>query len=287
MKIRPIYLLLLCAYACTNSPTVQTPPAAVPPTIAHRLNQTEIDSLLNLQFSTSLLQRFYTTAVPDTVPIHRLSGQLDFDPEPEHVLWYQFETYGHAVVLDHQADGWIYAEPIMLDFMRGVHPPQLDSSAHALLVYSYGSGSSYSSEVISMHRLTNDSLVCVFQMLESEYSSLLPFCGAYKHISGQYTFKNKELIVADYLYQVWENDENGDSGRRLLRSNIRIPFRWSAAQQVYLPELPEGFPQEEPILYISDGETSFDPYIEPKLERLKRHGPKWVRKALCNQDEVD
>jgi len=299
-RLIPAVCALMLTYFCfcTPNPTIGVPQANEN-NKASTLNQdsfpasiteAQMDTLMHNKgkfLPPSLCKTLLTGSIPDTTTVFRLVGQLDADNEPEHVIWYQYMNYGFAVVLDHKNGYWQKSEPVFLDFYRGDHLPRMDAQARALLTYSYGSGSGYGSEVLHFYQLVSDSLSCVFKFLKLENARLTNYCGAFRTIKGNYTVKNQGLILASYQYKVAENkSESNRIGRTLFSSRINIPFRRSAAQHAFLPTLPDGFSEESTVVYLDDGEYSFDYFYAAALSHLKQHGPGWKRRALCNYETL-
>ena len=107
---------------------------------------------------------------PTKTPVFVLTGNLDQDPEPELVLWYYWEAMhptGELCLLDQKQSGWKKIGTEHLDFFRGTTPPSIDNKNKMLLTYSYGPGSGYGAEVLNFYQNHNDSLTCVFRLLEN------------------------------------------------------------------------------------------------------------------------
>lgn len=283
--------LFLLACQCKTPSIASEPTKVAPPTQtphqSKRLSQAQADSLPAFEgkpLPVSLARAIFGENVPDTSALHLLNGPLDADPEQEMVCWIEYSHDGKAVVLDRQNDQWQISEPVYLDFWHGEHQPRLDGKSRALKIYHYGWGSSYRSEMLGLYSVVDGTLVEVFRLLEWEGSDLNGFCGAQKSIRGTYRFKSRNLILASYVYTVKESTDDGwGKGRTIFQSRIEIPFHWSVDTLAYVPNIPKGFPEENPDL--NDGEFSFDPYFEPTLYEIRAHGPKWKRLALCSQED--
>jgi len=297
LKNARLVLALIFLYSCTSNSNQTIPQAngnntalkIIQDSLSSFISEVQLDSIIQLNgksIPASLRKSLFAESIPDTIPIQGLFGQLDADDEPEQVIWYQNWDHGYATVLDHKNGQWHKSEPVYLDFNRGDHRPRMDAKARALLTYSYGSGSGYGSEVLNFYRFVDDTLTCVFQLLELESVILMNYCGTFRSIKGDYSLKSQDLIEATYLYEVMEIDfESNQKGRTIFKSRVNIPFHWSDASKVYLPKLPDRFRQESQVVYVDDGEFSFDYFFDSTLLHLKRHGPKWKRRALCNAEE--
>ena len=283
-------VLLLCGAACNKpkSAMVSTPNENLgsikPPQL---LSQAQIDSFLLFQgkaIPASLWALVFEES-PVEAEVFVLSGNLDQDPEQELVLWYYWEAMramGELCLLDPKPNGWKKNGPEYLDFFRGTTPPLIDTLQKMLLTYSYGSGSGFGSEVLNFYQNDEDSLVCVFRLLEREFLAW-PGCDAFRSIDTQYSFKDSSQILATFRYELRATEYNAHPGKLIFQQKLSIPFVWDATQKRFAPILPEGFPPlDNAEGFLDYGEPSFDVFYEADLEKIKKHGPRWKQEALCN-----
>jgi len=280
--------------AC-NTPVIPPNQGASSPVMApiartSLFTQAQVDSLKTLSgkaITPSLWRTLFEEDFEET-PIMILSGNLDQDPEPELAFWYYWEAMramGEISVLDQKPSGWKKIGRQYLDFYGGMILPDIDTANRMLLIYSYGSGSGYGSDVLNCYQNCMDSLVCVFKLLETEGLFLLG-SGALRTIHASYQCKDSSQILATYRYQVNAGDNSCRPGKLIFKAKISIPFFWEETRKRYLPKLPEGFPPLNSIEgFLDDGETSFDLFFEPGLKQIKWQGPRWKREALGNPNE--
>ncbi len=287
-------LFCLSLFAC-NAPTSSPDqgarfPASRPIAVDTFLAQSQIDSLRMLHgkaIPLTLWSRLFEEPIQE-IPVFVLSGNLDQDAEEELVLWYYWEgmrAMGEICLLDSKPSGWKKIGTEYLDFYRGTTPPRIDTRNRVLLTYSYGSGSGYGSEVLNFYQNRDDSLLCVFKLLETEGLFMMG-SGVFRNIHATYQFIDSSQILATYHYQVHAGDNSRRPGKMVFEAKLVIPFIWNPAQNRFAPKLPVGFPPLNSTEgYLDEGESSFDPFYEPELEKIKWHGPAWKREALGNPNE--
>lgn len=273
-----VFVLLLQVIACNSQNTgpVQHP----------GLSQAQVDSFRNLNgqiVPKSLWERIAEDSLPPTA-VYFLVGNLDEDPAKELVLWYAGDMLGRAVWLDKKAEIWEVIGNVELSFFHGNNPPRIDSATKMLLTYHYGWGSGYGSEILNFYQNRQDSLVCVLSLLESEFVHVMGST-AYRTISTQYQSMNPNQILAEFRYQVIAGEDDKKAGKTIFEKRLAIPFNWTDSLNCFLPRLPKGFAQDANLRIIDEGESTFDPFFEKELYRLKWHGPRWKRRALGNPNE--
>lgn len=281
-------LFFIACYSPSNSPEQSSRfPPAKPAEESNLLTQTQVDSLQLLSGNAippSLWIKLFDEPF-EQIPVSVLSGNLDQDPEEELAFWYYFEAIhpmGELCLLDPKPSGWKKIGTEFLDFCRGTSPPSLDVDQRMLRTYSYGTGSGYGSEVLNFYQIHYDTLVCVFRLLEAE-GVYIPDCGAYRTIQASYRFKDAGRIMATYNYKVTAGEETRYPGKVVFEKKLRIPFDWDSTKNRFAPRFPEGFPAlNSTESYLDEGESSFDPFYAPILEKLKWQGPLWIREALGN-----
>ncbi len=291
------FTLFLQLTFCCNTPTspvaaTEANPSAIPPQKASKqLSQAQIDSILMLQGKVlpNALWAIAFEEPPAKTPVFILTGNLDQDPEPELVLWYYWEAMhpmGELCLLDQKQSGWEKIGTEYLDFFRGTTPPSIDNQNKMLLTYSYGSGSGYGAEVLNFYQNHNDSLTCVFRLLETEGCNILG-CSAFRSIHAGYQFKDSSQILATYRYEVCAGLDSRYPEKIIFEKKLVIPFDWDSRQKLFLPKLPPDFPppSTDSSGFLDYGENTFDIFFEAELEKIKRHGPRWKRVALGNPEE--
>lgn len=292
VQISILWLAVLLLYgAACNEPkpgAVITPNGYLgltkPPQV---LSQAQIDSFWLFQ-DKAIPASLWSVAFeepPVEAPVFVLSGNLDQDPEQELVLWYYWEAMhpmGELCLLDPKPNGWKKNGLEYLDFFRGTTPPRIDTLHKMLLTYSYGSGSGFGSEVLNFYQNVEDSLICVFRLLERE-GFAWPGCDVFRSIDARYSFKDSSQILATFRYELRATEYNAHPGKLIFQQKLSIPFVWDATQKRFAPILPKGFPPLEYTEgFLDYGEPSFDVFYEAELEKIKKHGPRWKQEALCN-----
>lgn len=264
-------------------------PPTKPAAEYHLFTQAQVDSLHVLTgkaIAPSLWRKLFEEDFKET-PVLMLSGNLDPDPETEIAFWYYWEgphPMGELCLLDQKQSNWKKIGTEYLDFCRGDTPPAMDTLHGILLTYSYGTGSGYSSEVLNFYQNRNDSLVCVFKLLELE-GCHIPGCSAIRTIQSQYQFKESDQIIATYNYSVSTDEDSPYPGKTVFQKRLVIPFHWDSIQNRFFPKLPDGFPLLNSTEgFLDEGESSFDVFYEDELEKIKWHGPRWKQVALGNPE---
>ena len=272
-----LFTLLVLLGACSPRPkSPQAPPDEI------FLSEVQVDSLRNLDNRT-ITRSLWRAINPgrdsaDLPVIHWLSGNLDKDEEPEAIVWYvEDNQMGTAEWLDRQEGRWrILTEIDALDFWHGENPPRIDPDLPALIGYSYGWGSGFSSHSLQFWQY-RDSLVEVMNMIEQEGLSLMGGPG-FRTIDGSYRLSGDSIVV-HYTYEVICTEEGEHYEDRAFHDELDLLYLWNREKGLFEVQPPPGLSAADFGPYW-DGESTLDPFFSPKLEQIRRKGPKWKRQTL-------
>lgn len=277
MLLRTLFISLSFIWlSCSGK--ASNPPSTNP---RHTLTTSQMDSIRLLDgkvitpFLWKALNPYPDTDMPDT--IHVLSGNLDQDDDPEMVIWYNLGYSGEALCFDKKKDLWHYANAVGMDFGRECRPPYLDTQLGALVNHTYGWGTSYSAVLLEFYML-RDTVVRVFELTQMEYTAVV--LGGYSRaVEGNYRVINRDAIDVTFDYEVYCQTSGRHMDKPMYNGSVRVPYTWNDTLGLFVPHPPGGFSQPEHLPDAYLGEV-FETWFEPALDRIRKTGPKWKRKAL-------